>query len=168
MLGDTKFEDCLTEFSPNQLQDVNLNILINKDGKYGVRPISIVNPFLYYFLVRELCNESAWEKIKDLFSKYQVPNITSSALPILKQENEVFNKSTIILNWWHTIEQRSLELSLEYKSMFMTDITNCYGTINTQTIKDALSLFGTEHYTEENDEIADNIILYLKAMQQGK
>lgn len=30
------------------------------------------------------------------------------------------------------MEQRSIELSLEYRYMFVTDITNCYGSVNPQ------------------------------------
>ena len=49
-VGDTLYEDCLQGgISPEQLSDVNLDILLNKDGRYAVRPIVLANPFLYYF-----------------------------------------------------------------------------------------------------------------------
>ena len=38
------------------------------------------------------------------------------------------------------MEQRSIELSLEYRYMFVTDITNCYGSVNPQTFDWAFSL----------------------------
>ena len=54
-VGITPYEECLQEgISPEQLPDVNLDILLNKDGRYAVRPIILANPFLYYFLVREI------------------------------------------------------------------------------------------------------------------
>lgn len=60
-VGKTPYEECLQEgMSPELLSDVNLDILLNKDGRYAVRPIILANPFLYYFLVREICNEQSW------------------------------------------------------------------------------------------------------------
>ncbi len=62
-IGETPYEECLQEdMSPAQLPDVNLDILLNKDGRYAVRPIILANPFLYYFLVREICNEQSWAR----------------------------------------------------------------------------------------------------------
>lgn len=53
MVGDTLYDECLQErLSPENLSDVNLKILLNKDGRYAVRSIILANPFLYYFLVR--------------------------------------------------------------------------------------------------------------------
>lgn len=50
-IGDTTFGDCCCA-DPAEMDDVNLNILLNKDGKYGVRPLTLPNPFLYYFYYR--------------------------------------------------------------------------------------------------------------------
>lgn len=169
VVGDTPYEDCLhDEISPENLSDVNLDILLNKDGRYAVRPIILANPFLYFFLVREICNEQSWTFIKKLFEKFQVPHITSCALPVIPKEKEPFHKSTTIINWWSSMEQRSIELSLEYRYMFVTDITNCYGSVNPQAFDWAFSFKGTEH--EQNTEcfISKNIQKYLRAFQQGR
>ena len=169
IIGDLPYEECLQDgISPENLSVVNLDILLNKDGNYAVRPIILANPFLYYFLVREICNEQAWTLIKNLFEKFQVPHITSCALPIIPKEKESFHKSTTIINWWSSIEQRSIELSLEYRYMFVTDITNCYGSVNPQAFDWAFSLKNTQY--ENNDEclISKNIQKYLRAFQQGR
>ncbi len=165
-MGDISYDDCLSNTLPDDLRDVNLDILLNKDGRYAVRPIVLVNPYLYYFLAREI--SSNWDNIKVCFDKFQVPHITSCAIPVIPNKKEPFHKSTTILNWWNTIEQRSLELSLEYRYMFITDITNCYGSVNPQTIDWALSLKATEQPINTNHQLANNIIRYLKAMQQGR
>lgn len=168
-VGETSYEDCLQDgISPEQLPDVNLDILLNKDGRYAVRPIILANPFLYYFLVREICNEQSWTIIKQLFKKFSVPNITSCALPVIPKEKEPFHKSTTILNWWSSMEQRSIELSLEYRYMFVTDITNCYGSVNPQTFDWAFSFKGTEYEQKTDNPIAKNIQKYLRAFQQGR
>ncbi len=168
-VGDTPYEECLREGkSPEQLGDVNLDILLNKDGHYAVRPIILANPFLYYFLVREICNEQSWAVIKDLFGKFNVPHITSCALPVVPKAKEPFHKSTTILNWWNSMEQRSIELSLEYRYMFVTDITNCYGSVNPQVFDWAFSFKGTEYELKAENAIPKNIQKCLRAFQQGR
>lgn len=145
MVGDTLYDECLQErLSPENLSDVNLKILLNKDGRYAVRSIILANPFLYYFLVREICNEKSWTLIKKLFERFQVPHITSCALPVIPKDKELSHKSTTILNWWSSMEQRSLELSLDYRYMFVTDITNCYGSVNPQAFDWAFLFKDTE------------------------
>lgn len=168
-VGKTPYEECLQEgMSPELLSYVNLDILLNKDGRYAVRPIILANPFLYYFLVREICNEQSWTVIKLLFEKFNVPHITSCALPVIPKEKEPFHKSTTILNWWSTMEQRSIELSLEYRYMFVTDITNCYGSVNPQAFDWAFSFKDTEFEQKTKNPIAKNIQKFLRAFQQGR
>ena len=168
-IGVTSYEECVQEkISPEELSDVNLDILLNKDGHYAVRPIILANPFLYYFLVREVCCESNWQVIKDLFEKFNVPHITSCAIPVIPNEKEPFHKATTINNWWNSMEQRSIELSLEYRYMFVTDITNCYGSVNPQTFDWAFTLKDTTIATGIQSPIAQNIQKFLRALQQGR
>lgn len=168
-IGNIPYEECLQkDVSPEQLSDINLDILLNKDGRYAVRPIILANPFLYYFLVREITNEQSWKIVKELFEKFQVPHITSCALPVIPKEKEPFHKSTTILNWWNTMEQRSIELSLEYRYMFVTDITNCYGSVNPLAFDWAFSLKDTKRERMCNNSIPTNIQKYLRAFQHGR
>lgn len=166
-IGDKSYEECLSGIAPSTLSDVSYCFNLNKDGRYAIRPLTLCNPFLYYFLVRELCGEQNWEKVKGCFDKFQVPHITSCAIPVLPTKKEAFHKSTTILNWWNSMEQRSMELALEYRYMFVTDITNCYGSINPQSIDRAFSLAGTKYETCENNQIADNVKRLLCDMQKG-
>lgn len=168
-VGDTPYEECLQgSVSPESLSDVNLDLLLNKDGRYAVRPIMLANPFLYYFLVREVCNEENWAIVKELFDRFKVPHITSCAISVIPREKEAFHKATTINNWWNSMEQRSIELSLEYRYMFVTDITNCYGSVNPQTFDWAFSLKDTSFETEGESKIAKSIQWYLRAFQQGR
>ena len=168
-IADKPFEECIKkDISPETLADVNLDILLNKDGRYAVRPIILANPFLYYFLVREVCSENNWQIVKGLFEKFAVPHLTSCAIPVIPMEKEAFHKATTINNWWNSMEQRSIELSLEYRYMFVTDITNCYGSVNPQTFDWAFRLKGTSFETDEPSEMGQNIQKYLRAFQQGR
>ena len=168
-IGDKRYEDCVNGANPGELDDVNFDIVLNKDGKYAIRPLSLCNPYLYYFLAREVCGKQNWEQIKEHFSQCSVKHIKCCAMPVLPNERkENFHNATTILNWWNAMEQRAIELSLEYRYMFVTDITNCYGSINPQTIDWALSRKGTQKHTEDLHTVSHNIIRFLKELQQGR
>lgn len=168
-VGDMPYEDCLLKGkSPDDMEDVNQDILLNKDGRYAVRPLILANPYLYYFLVRELCQPKGWEALQACFKEYSVPHIKACALPIVPGKVERFHRSATILNWWHSLEQRSIELSLDYRYMFATDITNCYGSINPQSIDWALACRHTKAEHSGNETMAANIRTLLRAMQQGQ
>lgn len=151
-------------------EDVNLCVLSNKDGGYGVRPLTLANPYLYAMMVQDVCDEENWQRIIDCFKKFSCDNIIACAIPQVKDPNkkEPFAKSTQILNWWSMMEQTPIELSMEYRYMFMTDITNCFGEINPQSIDWALSLKGTSDQTDSNHEIARRLIAGIAGMQNGK
>ncbi len=166
-IGDKEFEDCIVA-NPEDCQGVTLDVTQSKDGKYAVRPCVLSNPYLYYFLAREICKEDHWNILIDCFDKYAVPNTKSCAFPIIPKKEESFHNSTSILNWWNSMEQRSVVLSLEYKYMFVSDITNCYGTINPQAIDWALSMKDTQYNTESNHGLANTIMSYLRFMQEGR
>jgi len=44
------------------------------------------------------------------------------------------SKAVQISNWWHGIEQKSIELALDYNYSFQADITDCYSAIYTHSI----------------------------------
>lgn len=166
-IGDKEYEQCLYKTCPETLEKINLEILLNKDGKYAVRPLVISNPYLYYFLVREITDKENWDALRRCFVNYQTESIKACAIPVIPEARENFPHSTSILNWWHEMEQKSIIKSLRYKYMFKTDITNCYGTINPQTVDWALSMKGTSKKTDENKVLSHNIQKYLRALQDG-
>lgn len=170
-IGNKSLDECTNgDCQPESLHGVNLEVITNKDGRYAVRPLALANPFLYYMLARDICNEDAWARIQECFKLYSHDHFTACAIPMVKIDDkpEPFKGATSILNWWNSMEQRSIELSLKYSYMFMTDITNCFGQINPESIGWALARKDTPHETAENTELASVIQRYLRAMQEGK
>lgn len=170
-IGNKSLDECIRDgINPECEKQVNLEVITNKDGRYGVRPLTLANPFLYYMLVRDICEESAWKKIKECFKIFSKPHFNACSIPVVKvsPKPEPFKNATTILNWWNSMEQRSIELSLRYRYMFMADITNCFGQINPESILWALARKDTNHATTDNETLAKTICRYLRAMQEGK
>lgn len=137
-IGAKTIEDCV-ECNSISTEALNYTMNLNKDGKYAIRPIALVNPYIYYFFAREVCSEDNWNYLKAWFKAVQQPAVTACSLLVIAEEKEAFHNSTTILNWWSNFEQASLELSLEYPYMFISDIRNCYGSINVNLISEALN-----------------------------
>lgn len=170
-VGGKSLNECINgNCQPESLHGVNLDVITNKDGRYAVRPLTLANPFLYYMLARDICSEQAWTAIKECFKLFGNEHITACAIPMVKIDDkpESFKGATSILNWWNSMEQRSIELSLKYSYMFMTDITNCFGQINPESISWALARKDTPYQTDDNAMLAADIQRYLRAMQEGK
>lgn len=166
-IGNKPMSEC-TGTQPITREGINLDIILNKDGKYAVRPLTLVNPYLYYFLVREITEEPNWQLLRKRMLPELTPHINACAIPILAGANEKFHNATTVLNWWRAMEQRSIELALDYRYMFTTDITNCYGSIDPLSICWALSGKDTERETDEGQCFGQTIRSYLALMQQGK
>lgn len=171
-IGSKSLNDCLKvkNITPNQLNNVNFEFVTNKDGRYGVRPLTLANPFLYYMLARDICEEKSWEKIQECFDLYRNEQFEACAIPQVKvnKKPEAFRGATSILNWWNSMEQTPIELSLKYRYMFISDITNCFGQINPESIDWALARKDTMWETNENRALAKNIQQYLRAMQHNR
>lgn len=167
-IGDKVYKDCLKEGAqPEQLDRLNYDLLLNKDGHYATRPVMMANPYLYYFLSRELCREENWAALQELFKKLRTPHIKVCSMPVVPKPNEKFYQSTTILNWWQQMEQQSIELSLEYRYMFITDITDCYGSIRLHSFDEAFALQGTK-FEKTASPLAATIRELLHVMNHGR
>ncbi|CAA0176130.1 Reverse transcriptase (RNA-dependent DNA polymerase) [Tenacibaculum maritimum] len=122
-----------------KLNNVNYKLLTNKDGKYAWRPLQLINPVIYVNLVNLITKEYNWNLIVERFKKFQKnKNIKCYSIPLVNTGKEKNYKAVNILNWWQRIEQKSLELSLEYDCLMNTDISDCYSSVYTHTIPWAL------------------------------
>lgn len=151
---------------PSDYENVNHKFLVKKDAKYTFRVIQIANPYLYYLLVKEITKNTNWKEIKKRFQEFHRDEIEVASIPRVKGKRDKSHKSAIVNSWWEMMEQRSIELSLRYKYMFLTDITNCYPSIYTHTI--AWSLMGKDKAKKQRNKgvlLGNTIDKYIQGMQ---
>lgn len=143
---------------PSNHNDVSCHLVVNKDGHYDWRSLQILNPILYVIIVNEITQKDNWKQITDRFRIFQLNSrIKCMSLPFSKSDGGSSDKGETITNWWSETEQQSLELSMRYKYMLSTDITNCYGSIYTHAI--SWALHGKQYAKEKrNDDIIGNRI----------
>ena len=124
--------------SPRDLDKVNYTILHNKDGRYAWRPFQLINPALYVSLVHAITEKENWILITKRFREFDEDvRIRCLSLPVVMDSNQK-DRAEQVAHWWQKIEQRSIELSLDYDYLLETDITDCYGAIYTHSIAWAL------------------------------
>ncbi len=164
-IADTSIDKCVKDVTPEDMAEANYDIMLNKDGKYAVRVLSLSNPFLYYMLAREICTPEHWAAILDDFKVFgSAPHIQAVGIPVIPADKENFHKATTILNWWNRFEQMAVKLSLDYRYMFATDITNCYGSIELRTVEKALCRKGTASEVD----VKTDVVRILTMLRQGR
>ncbi len=132
-----------TALKPKDAEGVNYILFNNKDGKYAWRPLQLIHPAIYVFLVQEITKAENWKLIQDRFKLFFSNNkIECHSIPVA-EENEKSDKLNQIYNWIHLVEQRSLTFALEYNHLLHLDIADCYGSLYTHSISWAI------HKTEE-------------------
>lgn len=124
---------------PENHENVNYHIISNKDGKYAWRPFQLINPALYVALVHVITETKNWELIKKRFIEFSANDkISCFSLPLGTLDNSNNRTLVQIKNWWTNVEQKSLEMSLDFNFIFTTDIQDCYNSIYTHSIPWAL------------------------------
>ena len=66
-VGELSYDECIAVDVVSDIDGINVEILLNKDGKYVVRPLMLCNPYLYYFLACEICGKGNRERVKVKF-----------------------------------------------------------------------------------------------------
>ena len=144
--------------NPRKYEGINYRILNNKDGTYAWRPFQLMHPALYVSLVHEITEEDNWEFIKKRFKEfYENKEIECLSIPRVSLDKEK-NKAKQIIHWWHEVEQKSIELSLDYEYLFKTDVTDCYGSIYTHSIAWAIHTRAIAKEQRNDKSLIGNII----------
>jgi len=155
--------------SPRNYDEVNYKLLNNKDGKYAWRPFQLIHPALYVSLVHIITEEDHWHTIVNRFSKFSSnPRIQCMSIPV-QSDTEESDKAVMVSHWWHEVEQKSIELALDYQYLFQTDITDCYGSIYTHSIAWALHKKDVaKNNRRDNILIGNAIDIHLQSMSFGQ
>ncbi|MES2223902.1 MAG: RNA-directed DNA polymerase [Patescibacteria group bacterium] len=127
---------------PKNYENVNYTLLCNKDGLFAWRPLQLINPILYVDLVKLITEKENWKKIQSRFKDFKKGVVECISIPRVSEDVKKSHKAAQVSHWWEEIEQRSIKLSLDYNYVFITDITNCYGSIYTHSVEWALSKGG--------------------------
>ena len=172
-MGASKNYHDFKQNNPSHSDNLNYKIISNKNGKYDWRPIELINPILYASLVGELSNEKNWQLIKERFDEFYSESkdfIQCMSLPIVSNTKQS-DKAEQIKYWWENMEQKSIELSLEYDYMYHTDISNCYSSIYTHSISWAIHTKETakeKSFRIDTKKIGNAIDNHLQAMSYGQ
>lgn len=138
-LQNNKLEDLLKKRKPPaQLEGFNYLLLTNKDGRHAWRPFEVIHPVFYVDLVKAITNTDHWRSIQARFSEFKGDSTVNCVSIPVESTSSAKDKEEQILVWWQEIEQRSIELALEYEVLAHTDIRDCYGQIYTHSIAWAL------------------------------
>ncbi len=145
---------------PRECEDVNHLVLSNKDGRHAWRPLQLIHPALYVSLVGHITENDQWKLICDRFLEYAGDEkIKCLSIPVesLTDEND---RAEQVSRWWHSVEQASIELALDYDFVVHTDITDCYGAIYTHSISWALhtKTEAKKKENRQNNRLIGNII----------
>jgi RNA-directed DNA polymerase len=143
---------------PCDYENVNYRFLTNKDGKFSWRPLQLIHPAIYVSLVHKISKEENWNVIVNRMNEFSNNSkIKCLSLPV-ESDNELSDKATAVSNWWHSVEQKSIELALKYQYVIHTDIADCYGSIYTHSIVWALHTKEIAKSDRNNRSLIGNII----------
>lgn len=154
---------------PSDHEDVNYTILNNKDGKYAWRPFQLIHPAIYVSLVHQITADENWQLVVNRFSVFAInKKLHCLSLPVISLSGEK-DKAEQVSQWWHSVEQRSIELSLDYECLIETDITDCYGAIYTHSIAWALHTKALAKEMRTDRNLVGNVIdTHIRNMRHGQ
>jgi RNA-directed DNA polymerase len=152
-----------------KFETINHILFGNKDGKYAWRKFELINPLMYLSLVNIITEESNWKFLQNRFKEFRSnPNIECESIPVLPIFRKK-QKAVQISQWVNNIELKSIALSLEYKLLYTTDITDCYGSIYTHTLPWAIHTKETSKDKRGyNDLFGNQIDHHIQAMSFGQ
>ena len=143
---------------PCDYENVNYRLLNNKDGKFAWRPFQLIHPAIYVSLVHEISKEDNWNTIVSKIEEFRRNSkIRCLSLPV-ESDDELSDNATSVSNWWHSVEQGSIELALKYQYVVHTDISDCYGSIYTHSIAWALHTREVAKNRRNDKNLIGNVI----------
>ncbi len=123
----------------SKYDDVNYVLQTNKDGHYSWRPFQLIHPALYVHLVSKITEDVNWQLIQERFRYFQAnEKILNAGIPREAGDDSASDVAETVKGWWNDVEQQSLIKALEFKYLFVTDISNFYPSIYTHSVSWAI------------------------------
>ena len=169
VLEGKNISDFMCRKKARNLDRVNHVVFNNKDGRYAWRRFELIHPALYVSLINEMTRPDHWDLICSRF-RYFTENarIECLSLPVESMTSEK-DKAELVYKWWRDVEQKSIELSLDYDFMIQTDINDCYPTIYTHSIAWALHTKECAKAHPHDMSLIGNFIdCYIQDMRYGQ
>lgn len=169
VLDGKKLSSMVQKNKVRNYDDVNYTILHNKDGRYAWRPLQLIHPALYVALIHEITDEKNWKSIRERFGIFASDTkIRCLSLPVISESKQK-DRAEQVSQWWQQVEQRAIELSLEYDYVLETDITDCYGAIYTHSIVWALHTKEVAKKRRKDVSLIGNVIdAHIQDMRHGQ
>lgn len=147
-IPETPNKDFLGRLYDLEQDKVNHVLYTNKDGKLAWRPLQLINPIAYVYIVKILTQEKIWSQIVERFKAFQAnKNIVCCSLPVADSLKP--STGNTISTWYTEFEKQAIKKSLDFNCMLTTDIYNCYSSIYTHSIAWAINPDGREGCKEE-------------------
>jgi hypothetical protein len=170
VVGVRELHDLKTALPPKDCEFANYPLFTNKDGQYAWRKLQLINPLLYVAFINVITKQNNWKAIKKRFAFFaKNSKIKCLSIPVKSDSSKKTNAASQILSWWENVEQKSIEMSLEYNYIFVTDIFHCYDSIYTHSLAWAIHDKDTAKKGREDKKLLGNIIdVHLQAMSYGQ
>ena len=155
-----------TNKKPDNFIDTSYSIFQEKNSILQWRQLKLLNPFLYVALVNMVTDKNNWELLKTRYSEL-TSNGRIKCCSML--DVSVNSKRNNISKWYEDFEQQTIELSLKFDYMAITDISNCYSSIYTHSIAWAINGKNKAKLNRADSTLLGNKIdKLIQAMQYGQ
>lgn len=168
VIGTDSFMGYKNNKHPRDYPDVNYKFTANKDGRFAWRPYELIHPAIYVSLVNSICDSGNWDFIVERFGEFESTAVDCCSVPVVSQDEQT-DVATQIRSWWQKTEQQSLIYSLEFSHILYTDVVDCYGSLYTHSIPQALH--GVEKAKRDRQDrslIGNQIDLHVQAGRYGQ
>lgn len=119
-------------------------------------------------MVQKITEPTNWNLILSKFIEFQEnKKIECVSIPVA-QVTTSKDRASQILTWWKEVEQKSIELSLEYDHMIQIDLTDCYGSIYSHTLAWALHSKKIAKKDRSEKLIGNHIDVMIQNMRNGQ
>ncbi len=116
-----------------------------------------------------MTRKDSWLEIVTRFQKFASnPRISCLSVPVQSLTPET-DKAEQIKQWWEKVEQKSIELSLDFEFVVHTDLVDCYAAIYTHSIAWALHTKKIAKANKNDMGLIGNVIdLHIRSMRHGQ